>query len=341
MLCWLITICTIAWLWIVISWFIWEMRTRESDRDSAVRTALCIRDSFECCERGRKWVWTTRLAFAIRERERGTEGGSESERLGWHSRFAIRERERGTEGGSESWTTRLAFAIRERERGTEGGSESERLGWHSRFANENEGRRAEVSLTTRLAFAIRQRERGTEGGSESERLGWHSRFANENEGRRAEVSLNDSAGIRDSPTRTRDGGRKWVWTTRLAFAIRQRERGTEGGSESERLGWHSRFANENEGRREEVSLNDSLNDSPLPETRLNERTNERTNDSFWWTERRELIRGKESWNPPLLYANRLAANSASIHFLWDASDLLHKACWDCANPCSHQSTNRM
>ena len=35
--------------------------------------------------------------------------------------------------------------------------------------------------------------------------------------------------------------------------IRERERGTEGGSESERLGWHSRFANENEGRREEVS----------------------------------------------------------------------------------------
>ena len=47
-----------------------------------------------------------------------------------------------------------------------------------------------------------------EGGSESDRLGWHSRFANENEGRRAEVSLNDSAGIRDSRTRTRDGGRK-------------------------------------------------------------------------------------------------------------------------------------
>ena len=47
-----------------------------------------------------------------------------------------------------------------------------------------------------------------EGGSESERLGWHSRFANENEGRRAEVSLNDSAGIRDSRTRTRGGGRK-------------------------------------------------------------------------------------------------------------------------------------
>ena len=39
--------------------------------------------------------------------------------------------------------------------------------------------------------------------------------------------------------------------------IRERERGTEGGSESERLGWHSRFANENEGRRAEVSLNDS------------------------------------------------------------------------------------
>ena len=45
----------------------------------------------------------------------------------------------------------------------------------------------------------------------------------------------------------------------------------EGGAESDRLGWHSRFANENEGRREELSLNDSVNDSPLPETRTNER----------------------------------------------------------------------
>ena len=112
--------------------------------------------------------------------------------------------------------------------------------------------REEVSLTD--SAGIRERERGTEGGSESEQLGWHSRFANENEGR----------------------GRKWVWTTRS----------------------HSRFANENEGRREEVSLNDSLNHSP--ETRLNERTNERTNDSLWRTERRELIRGNESWNPSLM-----------------------------------------
>ena len=114
--------------------------------------------------------------------------------------------------------------------------------------------REEVSLTDSAGIRERERERGTEGGSESERLGWHSRFANENEGR----------------------GRKWVWTTRS----------------------HSRFANENEGRREEVSLNDSLNHSP--ETRLNERTNERTNDSLWRTERRELIRGNESWNPSLL-----------------------------------------
>ena len=114
--------------------------------------------------------------------------------------------------------------------------------------------REEVSLTDSAGIRERERERGTEGGSESERLGWHSRFANENEGR----------------------GRKWVWTTRS----------------------HSRFANENEGRREEVSLNDSLNHSP--ETRLSERTNERTNDSFWRTERRELIRGNESWNPSLV-----------------------------------------
>ena len=98
---------------------------------------------------------------------------------------------------------------------------------------------------------------------------------------REEVSLNDSAGIRDSWTRTRDGGRKWVWTTRLAFAICERERGAEGGSESEWLTeWFTATGNTTE--------------------RTNEQTNERTNDSFWWTERRELIRGKESWNPPLL-----------------------------------------
>ena len=28
--------------------------------------------------------------------------------------------------------------------------------------------------------------------------------------------------------------------------------------------------------------------------------------------------------------NRLAANSASIHFLWDTSNSLCKACWDCS-----------
>ena len=167
MLCWLITFCTIARLWIVISWFVWMLWTREE---------VSLTDS-----------------AGIRERER--------------------------------------------ERGTEGGSESERLGWHSRFANENEGRGRKWVWTTRS----------------------HSRFANENEGR----------------------GRKWVWTTRS----------------------HSRFANENEGRREEVSLNDSLNHSP--ETRLNERTNERTNDSLWRTERRELIRGNESWNPSLQNTSNL------------------------------------
>ena len=42
-----------------------------------------------------------------------------------------------------------------------------------------------------------------EGGSESDRLGWHSR----------------------TRTRTRDGGRKWVWTTRLAFANENEGRG--------------------------------------------------------------------------------------------------------------------
>ena len=144
MLCWLITICTIARLWIV------------------------IRDSFECCERGRKWVWPTRLAIA-NENENEGRGGSESERL-----VLIRDSRTRTRDG---------------------------------------------------------------GGSESERL----------------------VLIRDSRTRTRGGGRKWVWTTRS----------------------HSRFANENEGRREEVSLNDSLNHSP--ETRTNERTNERLSLANWTT----------------------------------------------------------
>ena len=145
MLCWLITICTIARLWIVISWFVWEMRTRESDRDSAVRTALCIRDSFECCERGRKWVWPTRLAFAIRERERGTEGGSESERLGWHSRFANEK-----EGRREEVSLNDSAGIRDSRKRTRGGGR--KWVWTTRlaFANENEGRREEVSLNDSL-----------------------------------------------------------------------------------------------------------------------------------------------------------------------------------------------
>ena len=93
-----------------------------------------------------------------------------------------------------------------------------------------------------------------------------------NEGRREEVSLNDSAGIRDSRMRTRGGGRKWVWTTQLAFAIREWERGAEGGSESERLTeWFTATRNTTE--------------------RLNERTNERTtlfgelNDTNWFAEK--------------------------------------------------------
>ena len=150
MLCWLITICTIARLWIVISWFVWMLWTREE---------VSLTDS-----------------AGIRERER--------------------------------------------ERGTEGGSESERLGWHSRFANENEGRGRKWVWTTRS----------------------HSRFANENEGR----------------------GRKWVWTTH--WIIHRKHDWT------------------------------------------NERTNERTNDSLWRTERRELIRGNESWNPSLVSAHRFYAS---------------------------------
>ena len=146
MLCWLINICTTARLWIVISWFVWEMRTRESDRD---------RLSCENCIVHSWFVWML-------------------------------------------WT-------------------------------------------------------------------------------REEPSLTDSAGIRDSRMRTRGGGRKWVWTTRLAFAIRKWERGTEGGSESERLTeWFTATGNT---------------------TELN---------SFWRTEWRELICGNESWNPSLTSATSIS-----------------------------------
>ena len=98
---------------------------------------------------------------------------------------------------------------------------------------------------------------------------------------------NENEGVGPRPTQ--------LWELHCAFVIRLNVV-NEGGAKSDRLGWHSRFANENEGRREELSLNDSVNDSPLPETRLNERTN----DSFWRTERRELIRANESWNPSLI-----------------------------------------
>ena len=70
--------------------------------------------------------------------------------------------------------------------------------------------REEVSLTD--SAGIRERERVTEGGSESERLGWHSRFANENDNGGWSESERLVL-IRDSRTRTRGGGRKWVWTT--------------------------------------------------------------------------------------------------------------------------------
>ena len=77
---------------------------------------------------------------------------------------------------------------------------------------------------------------------------------------REEVSLTDSAGIRDS--RTRDGGRKWVWTTRLAFAIRERERGAEGGSESERLTeWFTATGNTTERTNKQTTLFGELNDA--------------------------------------------------------------------------------
>ena len=34
-------------------------------------------------------------------------------------------------------------------------------------------------------------------------------------------------------------------------------------------------------------------------------------------------------SPTTVYANHLAANSASFHFLWDASNSPRQACWDC------------
>ena len=110
MLCWLITICTIARLWIVISFEKWEWGSL-TETDSAVRTALCIRDSFECCERGRSRVWPTRLAFAIRKWERGTEGGAESERLSERFTATGNTTERTNERTNErlflaNWTTR-------------------------------------------------------------------------------------------------------------------------------------------------------------------------------------------------------------------------------------------
>ena len=99
MLCWLITICTIARLWIVISWFVWMLWTREE---------VSLTDS---------------AGIRERERERGT--GAEVS-LNDSFSFAIRERERGT-GAEVSLNDSFSFAIRERERGAEGGSESERL----------------------------------------------------------------------------------------------------------------------------------------------------------------------------------------------------------------------
>ena len=97
MLCWLITFCTIARLWIVISWFVWMLWTREE---------VSLTDS---------------AGIRERERERGTEGGSESERLGWHSRFANENEGRGRKW---VWTTRSHSRTRTRDGG---GSESERL----------------------------------------------------------------------------------------------------------------------------------------------------------------------------------------------------------------------
>ena len=120
-----------------------------------------------------------------------------------------------------------------------------------------------------------------EGGSESDRLGWHSR----------------------TRTRTRDGGRKWVWTTRLAFAIRERERGT--GAEVSLNDSFSFAIRERERGAEGGSESERLTESFTGNT--TERTNERTNDSFWRTERRELIRGNESWNPSLRPTRKLAS----------------------------------
>ena len=67
----------------------------------------------------------------------------------------------------------------------------------------------------------------------------------------------------------------------------------EGGCESERLGWHSRFANENEGRREEVSLNDSagIRDSRFANENEGRRAEVSLNDSAGIRDSRMRTRG--------------------------------------------------
>ena len=136
---------------------------------------------------------------------------------------------------------------------------------------------------------------------------------------------NENEGVWPRPTQ--------LWELHCAFVIRLNVV-NEGGAESDRLGWHSWFANENEGRRDEVSLNDSLNDSPLPETRLNERTNERTNDSFWRTERRELIRGNESWNPSLASTEVQQLNTTRVQIGGGRSSQSHPSRSHCR--CQHE-----
>ena len=109
---------------------------------------------------------------------------------------------------------------------------------------------------------------------------------------------NENEGVWPRPTQ--------LWELHCAFVIRLNVV-NEGGAESDRLGWHSRFANENEGRREELSLNDSVNDSPLPETRLNEQTNERLFLANWTTRtdsRKQIMKSitREGYSPRTHYS---------------------------------------
>ena len=123
---------------------------------------------------------------------------------------------------------------------------------------------------------------------------------------------NENEGVWPRPTQ--------LWELHCAFVIRLNVV-NEGGAESDRLGWHSRFANENEGRREELSLNDSVNDSLLPETRLNEQTNEQLFLANWTTRtdsRKRIMKSITNTHRPRLItdATSLSHTHNHTHITW-------------------------